>query len=116
MLCLEQLLWDEADHAELAERRCRVFRIRKEKLYGITRHIGELRRDTSDLIERRKLQCDRIATGAMVGDRIRVFRAVDRWNVALLVRRIRDWPVAVPARVAFSNLSAAVSIRSGRRA
>jgi hypothetical protein len=48
-------VWEEAGHAELAERRCWVFRIRKEKLYGIIRHIGELRRDTSDLIERRKL-------------------------------------------------------------
>ena len=67
MLCLERLLRDEADHAELAERRCRMFRIRKEKLYGVTRGIGELRDDARDLIERRKLQRDRIAPVPWLG-------------------------------------------------
>jgi hypothetical protein len=67
MLCLERLLWDEADYAELAERRCRMFRIRKEKLNELARGFRELRRDAGDLIERWKLQRDRIATGAMVG-------------------------------------------------
>jgi hypothetical protein len=76
MLCLERLLRDEADYAELAKRRCRVFRIGKEKLYGLARGFGELRRDASDLIERWKLQRDRIATGAMVGDRVGNFCAI----------------------------------------
>jgi hypothetical protein len=98
MLCLERLLWDKADHAELAEQCCWVLRIRKEKLYGGTRGIGELRRDASDLTERRKLQRDRIAPGAMVGDRVGELCAIVQRNIGLLVRRIREWdgPAALP--------------------
>ena len=111
MLCLERLLRDEADYAELAKRRCRMFRIRKEKLYAVARGIGELRRDPGDLIEWWKLQRDRIAPGAMVGDRVGELCAIVQRNVRLLV------PGIVPfRRAAFSNLNAAVSFPSGRRA
>ena len=53
-----------------------MLRIRKEKLYGVARGIGELRRDPGDLIEWWKLQRDRLATGAMVGDRVGDFCAI----------------------------------------
>ena len=76
MLCLERLLRDEADYAELAKRRCRMFRIRKEKLHGLAHGFRELCRDAGDLIERWKLKHDRIATGAMVGDRAGNFCAI----------------------------------------
>ena len=87
MLCLERLLRDEADQAKLAERRCRMLRIRKEKLYGVARGIGELRGDARNLIERWKLQCDRIAPGAMVGNRVGAPRP--KW------RRLGE-PICVP--------------------
>src|SRR3984893_7593002 len=101
MLCLERLLRDEADHAKLAERRCRMLRIRKEKLYGVALGIGKLRDDICDFLERWKLQRDRITPGAMVGDRVGGLCAVVQRNVRLLVRRIRDGPVTVPARGVF---------------
>ena len=62
MLCLEWQFGNEADHTKLAQRRCRLFRLRKEKLYGVARGFGELRRDASDLIERWKLQRDLCAS------------------------------------------------------
>ena len=43
MLWLERLLRDQADQAKLSERRCRMLRIRKEKLYGVALGIGQLR-------------------------------------------------------------------------
>jgi hypothetical protein len=53
-----------------------MFRIGKEKLHGLARGFRELCRDAGDLIERWKLQRDRIATGAMVGDRVGNFCAI----------------------------------------
>src|ERR1700683_4457032 len=93
MLCLERLLRDEADNAKLAKRRCRMLRIRKEKLYGVALGIGKLRDDIRNFIERWKLQRDRIASGAMVGERVGGLSAVVQRNVRLLVRRIRDGPM-----------------------
>jgi len=92
-----------------------MLRIRKKKLYGVARSIGELGDDARNLIERWKLQRDGIAPSAMVGDRIGELCAVVQRNIYLLVRRIGDGP-GTALRVAFSNLSAAVSIPSGRRA
>jgi hypothetical protein len=64
-----------------------MLRIRKEKLYGVALGIGKLRDDIRDFIERWKLQRDRIAPGAMLGDRVGGLCAVVQRNVRLLVRR-----------------------------
>ena len=78
-----------------------MFRIRKEKLNGVALGIGELRSNAGDLIERWKLQRDRIASGALVGDRVGEFGAIIQRNVCLLVRRIRDGPGTGPAPCVF---------------
>ena len=89
--------------------------IRKEKFYGVARNIGEFRGDVGDLVERWKLQRDRIATGAMVGNRLGYSAPVIQWNVVCLSAGYATGQLPC-LRVAFSNLSAAVSIPSGRRA
>ena len=71
------------------------------KNYGAALGIAERRRDTCDLFKRRKLQSDRITPGAMVGNRVGELCAVVQRNVGLLVRRIRDGPIAVPAQSVF---------------
>ena len=92
-----------------------MLRIRKEKLYGLACGFREFCRDPGDLIEWWKLQRDRIAAGAMVGDRVGKFCAILQWNVSLISA---GYATGQPPRlsVAFSNLNAAISIPSGRRA